>query len=211
MKENKIIDLLSYVVVIVAIVLFVVFKNNMKISLLVIGIGGSLFGIISLIKGESYGNYVTSVFIMLAITMILYLCHILDRDKAVTFMILGSFGCLMLLSALVTLLSRARCMKIYSRKVIGTIIDLEKNPNTNKEFYNAICSYEIDGGEYSVTNPYTYQKKVPSVGDNITIYVNPSNITDVWFDIDHFTLMKELAVEGICFIVSVIILITLFL
>ena len=211
MKENKIVDFLSYVVVIAALILFVIFKNNMKVSLLIIGIGGSLFGIFSLIKGESYGNYVTAVFTVLAITMGLYWFHILDRDHAVTFMIVGSFGGLMLLSALVTLLSRRKFLKLYSLHVVGSVVDLIKNPNTNKEYYNIEYSYEIDGNTYTVTSPYALQKKLPSIGDEATIYVNPANYEEAWFDVDHFTLVKELIIEGICFILSLIILITLFI
>ena len=81
MKNSKVIDFLSYAVVLVAVILFVVFKNNIKISLIIIGIGGSLFGIFSLIKKETYGSYITSVSVILVITMILYLTSVLNRDN----------------------------------------------------------------------------------------------------------------------------------
>ena len=141
MKNSKVIDFLSYAVVLVAVILFVVFKNNIKISLIIIGIGGSLFGIFSLIKNETYGSYITSVSVILVITMILYLTSVLNRDNAVTFMIVGSFGFLMLLSGFMTIISRKICKKVYSNVVIGSVIDLKKNPNTKKEFYNVIYGY----------------------------------------------------------------------
>ena len=65
--------------------------------------------------------------------------------------------------------------------------------------------------EYSVINPYVVSKKIPSLGDQINIYVNPLDPTDVWFDIDKMVLIKELCMEVIAVILSIIIIITLFI
>ena len=64
MKKENILDILSFIIVIAGVILFVIFKDNMKISLTIIGCVGLLFGIISIIKNETYGNYLTSIALM---------------------------------------------------------------------------------------------------------------------------------------------------
>ena len=211
MKKENILDILSFIIVIAGVILFVIFKDNMKISLTVIGCVGLLFGIMSIIKNETYGNYLTSIALMLTITMTLYMTRLLNRDDAVTFMIIGSFVCFLLLSALVTFITRVHNLKKYSKSVVGEVVDLKKNPNTKKEFYNVIYKYTIEDNIYSVVSPFVFEKKIPEIGSTIDLHVNPIDFEDVWFDWDKEKLIKNYIFELVFAAIGIVILVLLFI
>ena len=209
MKKENILDILSFVIVIVGVILFVIFKNNMTISLTIIGCVGVLFGISSIVKGEQYGIPLTAICFMLSITMALYMTKILTRDNAVTFMIVGSFVSFLLLSAFVTYITRVVCLKKYSKTVEAVVVDLKKNPNTKKEFYNVIFEYTIEDNTYQIESPFIYEKKVPSIGSTIDLHINPIDFGDAWFDWDKAKLLKNYIYELVFAAIGIVILVLL--
>ena len=209
MKKENILDILSFIIVIVGVVLFVIYKNNMTISLTIIGCVGVLFGISSIVKGEQYGVPLTAICFMLSVTMALYMTKILNRDNAVTFMIVGSFVIFLLLSAFVTYITRIICLKKYSKTVEATVVDLKKNPNTKKEFYNVIYEYSVEDNTYQIESPFIYEKKVPSIGSTIDLHLNPVDFGDAWFDWDKVKLIKNYVYELIFSAIGIAILILL--
>lgn len=211
MNKEKILDIVSALVFVVGVILFVIYKNNLLVSLTIVGIAGLLFGIIAFIKKENYGIYLTSVSIVLIITLILFVTKLLSRANAITFMLLGSFVCLMILSAIVTFVSRNYFLKKYTLVVEGVVSDLKKNPNTRKEVYNVVYDYDIDGKGYSAIDPYAVEKKVPSIGDTKKIYVDPKDYGEVWFDIAKDKLIKEYVMEFISALIGIAIIVTLFI
>jgi hypothetical protein len=66
--------------------------------------------------------------------------------------------------------------------VLGKVIDLERNPNTKKEYYRPIYAYYLDNGEYKVGLPYYLNKKIPKIGDEISLKVSSRDHADVYFE-----------------------------
>ena len=209
MKKENILDILSFIIVIVGVVLFVIYKNNMTISLTIIGCVGVLFGISSIVKGEQYGVPLTAICFMLSVTMALYMTKILNRDNAVTFMIVGSFVIFLLLSAFVTYITRIICLKKYSKTVEATVVDLKKKKKKKKEFYNVIYEYSVEDNTYQIESPFIYEKKVPSIGSTIDLHLNPVDFGDAWFDWDKVKLIKNYVYELIFSAIGIAILILL--
>ena len=211
MNKEKILDMISTLIFIVGVILFIVYKNNMLVALTIAGVVGLLFGIIAFIKKEGYSVYLTAVSVVLIVTLILYSTKLLSRGNAITFMLLGSFVCLMIMSAIVTFVSRRYFLKKYSVVVEGVVSDLKKNPNTKKEIYNVVYDYDIDGKGYTAIDPYAVEKKTPNIGDVKKIYVDPNDYSEVWFDISKNKLIKEYILEFVSALIGIIILVTLFI
>ncbi len=148
---------------------------------------------------------------MLTLTTVLYHYHWIKSDNAITFAIVGSFVCLMLVSLLLSIVRRAKAMRIHSVKVFGSVIDLKKNPNTRKEIYNAIYGYEVDGKSYNVMCPFVFEKNIPSIGDSLNFYVSPDDPMDVWFDQNKIILIKDYILHVVFAIVGIVILVIMFL
>ena len=65
--------------------------------------------------------------------------------------------------------------KKHSLKVEATVIDLVKNPNTNREFYQPIYEYEVNDVVMEVGALGYYEKRIPKLGDKLIIFVNPED------------------------------------
>ena len=92
----------------------------------------------------------------------------------------------------------------HSLEVESTVIDLVKNPNTNKEFYQPIYEYVIDDVVMEVGAPGYYEKRIPKLGDKLKIYVNPENHLDVYFESGKKDRIYNIAVGLFLLIASIV-------
>lgn len=70
----------------------------------------------------------------------------------------------------------------YDMDIEAKVIDLERSPNTKKEYYRPIYAYYLDNGEYKVGLPYYLNKNFPKVGDKITLKISSKDHADVFFE-----------------------------
>ena len=72
-------------------------------------------------------------------------------------------------------------MKTHKMIVSAKIIDLIKNPNTEKDIYYPVLSYVINGDRFEINYPFGYVKNIPNIDDTIEININPNDYLDVYF------------------------------
>ena len=180
MKE-KIIDGIIGVLVLVLVILCVVFKESYFNLLISVGVLGLLLGILFILKKANYGFFVVSMALSLLISCVLYKTDVFIFNEAMTFMICSSVFFLMLFSTIFDFVNKRIIKEQYSLLVIATLIDLERNKNVKKECYLPIFEYEVDGIVYEIAAPYYIEKNVPSLGETISIMVNPKQHDQAYF------------------------------
>lgn len=210
MKKETILDTLSFIVGLVTILLVVFFKDKMNYLLFSLAIGGSLFGIILIMKKSNYGYLITSLGISLLGSVLLYRFNILDRPDAVTFMITGSVFSLMVISMIFSVINDKVNKKECSLLIYGEVVDLVKNSNTKDEYFQPIYEYVVDDKPYQVAYPKFLNKKIPDIGSKHKIYVNPKKHEDVYFEKEPIDKLYDYGISLLLAIVSLIIIITLF-
>ena len=210
MKKETILDTLSFIVGLVTILLVVFFKDKMNYLLFSLAIGGSLFGIILIMKKSNYGYLITSLGISLLGSVLLYRFNILDRPDAVTFMITGSVFSLMVISMIFSVINDKVNKKECSLLIYGEVVDLVKNSNTKDEYFQPIYEYVVDDKPYQVAHPKFLNKNIPDIGSKHKIYVNPKKHEDVYFEKEPIDKLYDYGISLLLAIVSLIIIITLF-
>lgn len=210
MKKDSILDVLSFIVGVVTIILVVVFRNSYTTLFMIASIGALLYGVIAIINKNNYGYLFTSLGLSLLITMILYMNKIFDRFDAVTFMITGSVFVLMAITLIFDFINRKNELKKHSLAVEAIVVDLLKNPNTTKEYFQPVYEYVLDDEVFQVTLPRYINKFIPNIGDRLKIYVNPDNKDEVFFDKGKTEKLTDYGVSIFLMIASLIIMITLF-
>ncbi len=208
--NNKILDNISFIVGGLTLVLVVVLQKNMPVALIVGGIGATIYGILEIIKNNKVGYMVFSIGTSLLVTLGIYLNNILDITDSITFMM-----CLFLIMVIITsfifyILSDKISKNKHSLEINAQVVDLIRNPNTTKEYYQPVYTYEVDGELYDVSAIGFMDKNVPKIGDTTLIYVNPKDSTDVYFPARLKDKLYIIALCCVLIIVSVIIIVTLF-
>lgn len=210
MNKDKFLDTLAFIVGLVTAILAVIFKNNMSSVLFCVGIGGSSCGLLLILKKSNYGYLILSICLSILVTMILYTNKILDKADSITFMITGSVFLLMAISMLFSILGEIANKKRYSLVVWGKVVDLKKNPNTTKEYYQPIYEYVIDDKTLEVAYPRFVNRFIPNVGDKHKIYINPLDKEDVYFEKEMLDKLYDYGVGLFLAIASLFIMISLF-
>lgn len=95
--------------------------------------------------------------------------------------------------------------------VLAFVVDLVKNPNTKKEYYQPIYQFEINGEVYTVEGLTFIDKFIPKIGESIKLYVDSKNYTDVYFDKSKREKIYSMGVGLFLMIASLVILISLFI
>lgn len=208
--KNKLIDNVSFAVLIITLLLIAVFRENGKVILFIASGGLVLYGACACLQKQRYGTLIIGSGLSLLVTMFLYVFEMLDKSKSITFMICLSCFVIALLSFIFMLITQKEAMKRYSLIVEGEVIDLEKNPNTKKEYYKPIYNYVIKNMVYTVEYPYFLQKGLPKIGDKSKIYVDPNEPGEVYFDRKLLGKLYYYGTCGVLMLVSAIIIFTLF-
>ncbi len=208
--KKKILDNISYIVVVVTLLLIVVYQNNGQ-AMLFIGAGGIfLYGLVSCLQLNKYGTLFLGGGLSLFITMILYTVGYFDKLDSITFMITLSMMLISVISLVIMYFDDKSILKKYTLIVEGEVIDLERNPNTKKDYYRPVYVYNVDDMDYEVVPPYYFSKNLPKIGDTLKIYVNPDVYGEVYFPKDLLTKIKLWGAGIGMFVISFIIMITLF-
>ena len=211
MKKDTIIDNLSFVVGLITIILLVIFRNNLSLDILITSIGISLYGLISVFRKNRYGYFLISVGLSLLITILLYRNDILDKVDSITFMIVCSIFLLMICSFIFDYFNKKETLSIFSMTVEGELIDLKRNPNMKKDYFQPIYRYTIKKDNYVVGYPKYLNKFLPKIGSTIKIHVNPDNYEETYFDKSKLDVLYTYLISLFLLIASLIIMITLFI
>lgn len=211
MKKETVLDTLSFIVAVVTIILVVCLKSNFTYLILAGSIGSILYGLLASLNKNNYGYIFLSLGISALVTILLYMNKILDKSDSITFMITGSVFMLMIITLIFNYLNRKVNFKKYNMVVEGRVIDLVKNPNTKKEYFQPVYEFEVDGEVFNVDYPMFKNKFIPNIGDTQKIYVNSKDHKDVFFDKSTGEKIYDYALSAFLIIASLIIMITLFI
>lgn len=209
--KNKIIENLNFIIGVITVLLVVIFSSNLKVVSFIAGGGLTLYGLISILKKENTGFVVFSAGFSLLLAVLLLTFKILSKGEAITFVICGGLSLILGLSIIIECFNKKKIKEIYNLETLASVIDLEKNPNTKKDFYRAVYKYEVNGNEYTVANPTYTNKFIPKIGDTLKIYVDSTDHLNVFFD---KTLLEKIYIYGLnlfLIIASIIIIISLFI
>ena len=208
--KNKIIDSIRFTIGVVTLILVFIFKSNLSTVGLVAGVGVALYGVCSLLMGERLGYVFSGLGSSLFISIIIYKMKILPQFESITFFMCLSLSLIVIISIIFDEITDKEMKKKHSLEVESTVIDLVKNPNTNKEFYQPIYEYVIDDVVMEVGAPGYYEKRIPKLGDKLIIYVNPEDHLDVYFEKGKIDKKYNIAVGLFLLIASIVIIISLF-
>ena len=208
--KNKIIDSIRFTIGVVTLILVFIFKSNLSTVGLVAGIGVALCGFCSLLMGERLVYVFSGLGSSLFISMIIYKMKLLPQFESITFFMCLSLSLIVFIYFIFDKITDKDMKKKHSLEVESTVIDLVKNPNTNKEFYQPIYEYEIDDVVMEVGAPGYYEKRIPKLGDKLKIYVNPENHLDEYFESGKRDRIYNIAVGLFLLIASIVIIISLF-
>lgn len=211
MNKEKIINNLSFVIGVITVVLIAVFHKNLVISGVSAGVGAVLYGICIMFNKNSSGYLFFSLGISLSASLILFNYNVLDKGDAVTFMICLSTFLLMAVTLIFMYLNKKEIEKVYNIVVKGEVVDLIRNPNTNKEYYQVIYQYELDGKVYNVGTPDYVSKFIPKIGDSINIFIDPLDHANAFFEKSKTEKVYNIGLCTFFMIASLIIVITLFI
>ncbi len=200
--KDKILEWINFFVGVVFVLLIYVFRNNLFNVVAVASIGALVYGAISIIRNERYGYPLTSFGISIGVALILYHYDVLSRGEAFTFALMIGISLLMLITIIFTFINKKAMLSKYSMAVKAEVIDLLKNPNTNREFYQPIYQYTIDDEVYTVGALSYINKNIPSIGEKITLYVDPKDHEGVYFEKDKTTAIQDLVILVILMLVS---------
>lgn len=209
--KNKIIDNLIFVIGAVTLLLICFYSKNIKLTALIGSVGLTLVGSCYLLKNDTTGYLLFSTGVSLFFSMFFYMLEVFDKFKAVTFMLCSSLALLMIVTLVFSFLNSKKIFKKYSVVVEGKVVDLVKNPNTTKEYYQPIYQYEYQDEVYTVGFPGFKNMFIPKIGDKLKIFLEPEDCMNVYFD---KTIWEKIYKYGLCsflMIVSIIIVVTLFI
>lgn len=211
MNKDKIINILGYILGIVTAIVVIVFQKNLQMLFISISICAFFIGIILFIKRQEYGTFVSGLGLSGILTFIIFKTNILDLTDSITLYCSTSLGIGCLLTVIYNIIARVILSKKYSMIVIGHVIDLERNPNSKKDYYRPVLEYTIDKNVYECNYPSYFDKNIPAIGDKFPIYVNTNDNLDVFFKEPLLDTVKVYGISIIFAIVCLVIDVMLFL
>lgn len=209
--KKKVLDNISYVIALATLLCIVIFKDDAVRMLFIGSIGAFLYGLCSLFTKNKYGIPLFSGGITLFTTMILYNSKILDRFESITFFICSTLALLFIVSFICKVLRDKAIRKKYDLVVEAEVVDLLRNPNTKKEFYQPVFGYKVNDDYYEVGYPGFMEKRIPSIGDKRKILVSSKDNADVYFELDLINTLYFWGLGLLFIIVCTIIIVTLFI
>lgn len=180
--KNKIFENLKFIVGIVTILLIVVFQKSLSTVAIIGGVGLALYGVCAFLSNDKLGYVFTGMGISLVSAVSLFKLDVLPKFESITFFFCLSMALIVILAFIFEKYSDKEHKRIHSLEIDAEVIDLVKNPNTKKEYYQPIYEYYIDNESYAVPLPGYIDKGIPSIGEKIKLYVNPDDVTDVYFE-----------------------------
>ena len=208
--KNKVLENISFVIVAITLILIAVFSENGKMMLYIASGGLIISGILSCIMKNRHGAMILGGGLSLLTTMFIYTNEILDKVDSTTFFVCLTLILISVISYVFMVINEKDINKKYNMEVEAEIIDLEKNPNTKKEYYRPVYKYYLDNGEYKVALPYFLDKNFPKVGDKVKIKVDSNDHADVYFERKLLDKIYYWGTGAVLIIAAVGILISLF-
>lgn len=208
--KKKILDNLSFGVVVISLLLIVVFKDKVQTMLFIASGGFILYGILAFLDGNRYGVVSLGCGISLFGTMLLYINEVLDKVDSITFIVCMSMSMIIVISYVFMFINEKAIFKKYSLIVEAEVVDLEKNPNTKKEYYSPVYAYSLKNKDYLVNLPYYINRNIPKIGDKIKLYVDPDDNLDVYFDKNLFNKIRYWGSGIVLIVVCIGIIVSLF-
>jgi len=210
MKKDKILEYLSFTILIIAVILLMIFKNSMIKEIFIISISATLYGIINIIKDNRIGYIIFSLGICLLISSILYINKILEKVDVFTFMISSSVILISIITLIFNYINKKNIDKKYDLIVEATVEDLVRNNNTKKEYYQPIYSYIIDDIKYNVDFPGFINRNIPSIGSKINLKVDSKDYQNVYFEKPLLNRILDIVIMVLLIIIAIIVLIDVF-
>lgn len=208
--KDKIVDGLIGLFVLALVILLVIFRESYEALLYSASILGVIIGILFVIKKANYGYIVISISGSLLLSTIFYYSKLLIFNDCVTFLICSSVALLMFFSTIFDYLIKKAIKAKYALEIVARVIDLEKNRNVQKECYAPVYEYEVNDVVYEIVAPFFLDKNIPSIGDELSIRVDPKVPEHVYFNKELKEEFKEKFVSIVLMIVCIIIIIGLF-
>lgn len=209
--KNKTVDTIRFIVGVVTVILVFIFKSSLSTAGLIGGVGLLLYGICSLLLGERLGYVFSGLGVSLFTSVLIYKFGLLPQFESITFFMCLSLSLIIVISLIFDEVTEREFKKKYSLETEATVIDLVKNPNTNKEFYQPVYEYVVNDVVMEVGSPVYYEKRIPKLGDKLIIFVNPEDPLDVYFEKSKSDKLYGIAVGMFLLIASIVIIITLFI
>lgn len=208
--KNKILNNLSFIVIVITLVVICIFKDSGRIMLYTAGVGITVYGLLISLLRNRYGSVSLGVGFSLLISMLIYDNKILDKVDSITFFICLTLSIVIVIAYIFMFFEEKNIKKKYDLEIEAEVVDLEKNLNTKKEYYRPVYMYCIDEVEYRVMLPYYLDKKFPKIGDKIKLHIDSKDYADVYFKRN---LINEIRYWGsglILLLISIVIIISLF-
>ena len=208
--KKKILDNASFVVGLLTVLAVFLCKDSLTNAAIVGSIGVILYGLVNCFNANRLGILFMSIGCSLITAMSLYKYDVLPKFESITFFICMSMAIMVVVAAIFELFNIKSMNKKYSLKVDAKVVDLVKNPNTKKEYYQPVYEYVIGKDVFTVGLPGFLDKNLPKIGDVIKLNVNPEDKEDVYFTKRKEDNIHMVAVGLFFLIVSVLIIISLF-
>lgn len=208
--KKKILENASFVVGLLTVIGIFIFKDSLMKAAIVGGIGVIIYGFVSCLNSNRLGILFMSIGSSLVCAVSLYKYDVLDKFDAITFFFCMSMALMVVIAILFEIFNVRAMLKSHSLKVDAKVVDLLKNPNTKKEYYQPVYEYIIGKDVYTVGLPGYLEKNLPKLGDTIKLNVNPDDKEDVYFEKRKSDNIHMLLVGLFFLIASIIIIISLF-
>ncbi len=208
--KNKILENMSFAVLAITLVVIAIFNKNANVMLYVASIGMIIYGLLASILKNRYGAMILGGGISLILAVTMYNNKILDKVDSLTFFVALTMCFICIISYVFMIINEKTLKSKYNMEVEAEVIDLEKNPNTKKEYYRPIYAYYLDNGEYKVALPYYLNKNFPKIGDKIKLKLDSNDHADVYFEKTLLNKLYYWSVGIVMIIASIGIIISLF-
>lgn len=208
--KKKILENAGFVVGLATILGIFFCRNSLSNAAIVGSIGVIIYGLVNCLNNNKLGVLFISIGSSLLSAMYLYKTDILPKFESITFFISMSMALMVIIATIFEILNVRAMLKIHSLVVDAKVVDLLKNPNTKKEFYQPIYEYIMGSDVYTVGLPGYVEKNIPRIGDTIKLHVNPNDKEDVYFEKKKKDNLHMLFVGLFFLIASILIIISLF-
>ena len=145
--KKKILENSGFLIGIITVLLIVIFQKSISIAAIIAGSGFALYGVCAFLLGDKRGYVFTGIGVSLVSAMFIYKFDILPKFESITLFICLSMVLIVFLAFLFEIYGERELKKTHRLVVDAKVIDLVKNPNTKKEFYQPL--YEsLQNGNY---------------------------------------------------------------
>ena len=207
---EKIINIIMYIVGVVAAILILIFRNNLFLITAIGSVVLLVLGICFILLKKTYGYLCVGIGFSTIIAVILYKSKVLVLADSITFTFCLSIVITMLTAFILECYRRKKILETHTLVVEAQVVDLEKNPNLKKEAYLPIYAYSVKDENYDVPYVRYFTKNVPDIGSIKEIKLNPLDHMDVYFEQELKDKIFNITCMFFLIIVSLIVIIGLF-